>query len=487
MAKISVRTAIVGAAATGLATFGIVAVASDPAFPYQPPTGLNATEVTTSSVKMNWDAVEAAPRYRLRFSTSPTMSNSVYYRSEGSATSRTVTELHINTKYYVKVRVIAEDGTDQSAYSPAVEVKTDEFNLVAPTGLAGSEISETGFKATWDVDPQAPRYRVQLSTASTMANPTYIRSDGSAPNLTVSNLSASTNYYMRVRSITADGVNLSPYSTSVNVKTLDSPKPPTQKVSKVLIFLLENHSLNQVKAGMPYTWGLGQSYGYATKHKAITHPSRPNYIGIFAGSTLGVTNNDPPSQSKLTGPTVFSNAVKNGYTVRTYADGMPSNCYLKDGGVHFGIRHIPHSYFTDDRANCQKFNVPYAQNFSADAAAGNFPNIGLVVPNNCNNAHDCSLKTADEWFKARMNIIMKSPDWLSGKLAVIYTADEDDKKSGNIVFTTVIHSSQKKNVVTTPLTHYSLTRLMADITHSPRIRGAATAPDLAKAFGFEVE
>src|SRR4051794_26142252 len=38
-------------------------------------------------------------------------------------------------------------------------------------------------------------------------------------------------------------------------------------VTKLLVFVEENHSLAQMKSGMPYTFGLAQTYGYATNYR----------------------------------------------------------------------------------------------------------------------------------------------------------------------------------------------------------------------------
>jgi acid phosphatase len=87
-----------------------------------------------------------------------------------------------------------------------------------------------------------------------------------------------------------------------------------------------------------------------------------------------------------------------------------------------------------------------------------------------------------------MNTIVTGRDWKSGHLAVVLTADEDDHKSGNTVLTTVITKSlmNKHRVVTTRLTHYSLTRLYDEVAGLPLLRNAATAPSMARAFHLRV-
>src|SRR6476659_48826 len=72
-------------------------------------------------------------------------------------------------------------------------------------------------------------------------------------------------------------------------------------VTKLLVFVEENHSLDQMKAGMPYAASLATRYGYATNYRAITHPSLGNYIAIAGGSSYGIHDDDPPSAHQIAG------------------------------------------------------------------------------------------------------------------------------------------------------------------------------------------
>jgi hypothetical protein len=66
-------------------------------------------------------------------------------------------------------------------------------------------------------------------------------------------------------------------------------------ITKVLTIVEENHSLAQMKVGMPYLYGLAQRYGYANNWAAIRHPSLPNYLAVAGGDTFGVVDDGPPS------------------------------------------------------------------------------------------------------------------------------------------------------------------------------------------------
>src|SRR4051812_17226731 len=255
-------------------------------------------------------------------------------------------------------------------------------------------------------------------------------------------------------------------------------------VTKLLVFVEENHSLAQMRNGMPYTFGLAKTYGYATNYRALRHPSLPNYIAIAGGGTYGIHDDHGPAAHRLTGRSVFGQALRHHKTAATYADGMPEDCALANHG-RYAVRHNPWTYFTRERAACRKHDRPMAA-FVSDVRTGRLPRVGMVVPNLCHDAHDCDLATADAWFESIMGRIRRGPDWRAGRLAVVLTADEDDRTDGNRVLTTVIHPSQRHHVVTTRLDHYSLTRLYDEVAGLPYLHRAASAPSMAKAFQLPV-
>jgi acid phosphatase len=259
---------------------------------------------------------------------------------------------------------------------------------------------------------------------------------------------------------------------------------PTQAdgIDKILVMVIENKSIHQMQANAPKIWALGQQYGYATDFKALTHPSLPNYIAMAAGSTFGIQDDKEPSGHKLTGPSVFGRTIAAGGTAAIMAEGMGEPCNLGESGEYVP-RHVPWTYFVNERDLCQQ-NVTDAKDLDIAVAAGGLPNVGMLVPDQCHNAHDCSLGQADDWVASQVEEAMTGPDWKSGRLVIVVTADEDNRKAGNQILTVVIHPSQNHHVVTKPLTIYSLHRLMAKIGKAQPQNKGKTAPDMAKAFGL---
>jgi acid phosphatase len=274
--------------------------------------------------------------------------------------------------------------------------------------------------------------------------------------------------------------------TATPTVTRDGPPVHPGAVTTLLVFIEENHSLNQMRSGMPYTFGLARRFGYATSYRAIRHPSLPNYIAIAGGQTYGITNDASPSFNAVRGRSVFGQAVASGKTAAAFVDGMPRDCATTNGGSRYAVKHNPWAYFTNERDLCQRYDLP-VDRLGAAIAAGSLPNVGMVVPNLCHDAHDCPLGTADSWFQGWMTKIFDGPDWKSGHLAVVLTADEDDGSGTNGVLTVVIHPSQKAHVVTSRLTHYSLTRLYSDVAGMPYLYEAVSAPSIATAFGLPLK
>jgi acid phosphatase len=257
--------------------------------------------------------------------------------------------------------------------------------------------------------------------------------------------------------------------------------------SKVLVIVEENHSASSATQGMPDLAAEARNYGYATDYRAATHPSLPNYLALAGGSTFGVNDDHGPASHQIPGASVFDQAVSAGRSARVYAEGMGSNCQLSSSG-DYAVKHNPWAYFSDAsaRAGCNRYDVPSGSTTSgalvSDIRAGRLPTVGMLVPNLCNDAHDCSLATADTWLKQWLTAIRTGPDWTSGRLAVVVTFDENDGGSPNNVLTVVISKRTSHVVVKTRLTHYSWTRYANDLLGLPPLRGAATATSLKTAF-----
>lgn len=279
-----------------------------------------------------------------------------------------------------------------------------------------------------------------------------------------------------------------PSASTAGPTTAGASATPTG-ITKVLTIVLENHSVAAVTAGMPELMKLATMYGRTSHYGATTHPSLPNYLDLAGGSTFGVKDDSPPSAHPVQGPSVFDLALTSGRTARTYAEAMPSACSLESHG-RYAVKHNPWAYFSDDssRRACQLDDVPLGDATSGalhdDLANGTLPDVGFVVPDLCNDAHDCPLRTSDAWVAGWMSQVLTGPDWQSGRLAVVVTFDEAENSGENTVLTVVVAPGLHGVVADAALTHQSWTRWMSDLVGAVALGDAGSARSLGAAFGL---
>ena len=265
--------------------------------------------------------------------------------------------------------------------------------------------------------------------------------------------------------------------------------PATARPSKLLVVVMENHSACEAATGMPELAAVAARYGQATQFYALTHPSLGNYLAIAGGSTFGVRDDKPPPDHRLSGSSVFGQVLAAGKVAKTYAEGMQGNCQANSNGG-YAVKHNPWPYFTApaERAGCQHYDVPSGTPARAalhdDIAAGALPTFALLVPDLCNDAHSCSLATADRWLRGWLDSLLAGRDFRVGNLAIVVTFDEDDRHANNQIFTAVLHPSLRGTIVTTRLDHGALSGAVSRLIGARPLRSAANAPDLLRAFGM---
>jgi hypothetical protein len=161
------------------------------------PTGLFASSITTSSANVNWSAVAGAVSYTVEFKPA---SSAVWIAAGTTAsTSASLTGLTTSTLYDWRVRTNCSAST--SGFSAAQFTSASPATCDAPTGLASSGISEFGATVSWAPVPGATGYTVEIKQASS-ATWIFVASTANT-SLGLSNLTASTLYDWRVRTICA--------------------------------------------------------------------------------------------------------------------------------------------------------------------------------------------------------------------------------------------------------------------------------------------
>src|SRR5436309_4230209 len=267
--------------------------------------------------------------------------------------------------------------------------------------------------------------------------------------------------------------------------TVTAPPPGSSQFGHVFVVTEENTDYVDVTtSSMPYLMGLAAQYGLATQYYANTHPSIGNYFELATGQII--TNNDGYSQI-VSVDNIVRELVAAGKTWKSYAEDLPSVGYTGGDVGNYARKHNVFALLSDvvnDPAQRSRL-VPFTQ-FATDLANGTLPDFSNVAPNLCNDAHDCSLATADAWLKANIAPLIESATFQKDGLLVIVfdEAGSDDTRGGGRVACVLVGPKVKRGYQSsTVYQHESLLRLAAQALGLKTLPGAAaSAPGMGEFF-----
>lgn len=274
-----------------------------------------------------------------------------------------------------------------------------------------------------------------------------------------------------------------PTATPAPTAPAPTPIPTTVATSgdHVFLIVMENHASDQVwgSASAPYITSLGNAGALASNYFAITHPSLPNYLDLFGGSSYTITDDCSPSAScNVDAPNLGDSLDAAGRTWKGYFESMPSTCGTANSGP-YAVRHNPFVYFDDirlDAARCAAHSVPYSQLASDLASNATTPNFVWITPNVCSDMHDCGVATGNGWLGSNIPSILTSQACVVDRCLVILTWDEDDGSQSNQVLTIFAGSAAQAGAVSTIRhDHFDLLRTIEDFFGLPTL----TANDAA--------
>src|SRR5689334_13067902 len=124
-------------------------------------------------------------------------------------------------------------------------------------------------------------------------------------------------------------------------------RPVAAAPAHTVIVLMENHSYGELIGSpqAPYINELARGGALFTDSRAITHPSQPNYLALFAGSTQGVTDDSCPHQ--FTAANLASELIAAGRSFVGYAEGLPAVGSPVCGGPGYARKHVPWANFSN--------------------------------------------------------------------------------------------------------------------------------------------
>ncbi|KUN77030.1 acid phosphatase [Streptomyces bungoensis] len=239
----------------------------------------------------------------------------------------------------------------------------------------------------------------------------------------------------------------------------------------VVVVVFENHSYEQVigSSSAPYLNNtLKAGGGNLTNAYGVTHPSQPNYLDLFSGNNQGVTTDNCYIPQFSSAANLGSELIAAGRTWGSYNEGLPSagSTVCTNSATKYARKHNPWFAFS---------NVPLSTahtvaQFPTDYTT--LPKVSFVIPNLCDDMHDCSITTGDTWLKNNLGAYASWAQTHNSILAV--TFDEDDSSHSNHIATVLYGAHVAPGSSTsTHYTHYDTLRTLEDLAGLTSHAGAA--------------
>src|ERR1039457_1344784 len=239
-------------------------------------------------------------------------------------------------------------------------------------------------------------------------------------------------------------------------------------VAHTVIVVMENHSYGEVVGSSlaPYIDQLAAAGALFTNSRAVAHPSEPNYLALFSGSTQGVTSDSCPET--FGAANLASQLIAAHRTFTGYAESLPPQGASVCSSGEYARKHVPCADFSNVPSSATKSFTSFpAGNY------GRLPDVSFVIPNLCDDMHDCPVATGDSWLKRNLGGYVT---WAQKNHSLlVLTWDENDGSGGNQITTIFAGQMVRTGRFAMPITHYSVLRTIEALYALPPHAYAATA------------
>ena len=246
--------------------------------------------------------------------------------------------------------------------------------------------------------------------------------------------------------------------------TLDDSTPLLPRPDHIVMVIEENHSYSQIidSPDAPYINRLAAEGAVFTQSFGITHPSQPNYLALFSGSTQGITDNSCPHT--FTTPNLGHALLKAGLTFAGYSEDLPEVGSLICSVGFYARKHNPWVNWQDSLTNGlpATVNVPMTS-FPTDYST--LPTVSVVVPNQINDMHHGknpdTIQTGDRWLQEHLDAYVQWAQQHNSLLIV--TWDEDNKTENNRIGTVFVGPMVQAGRYDQRITHDNVLRTIEDL------------------------
>jgi hypothetical protein len=245
--------------------------------------------------------------------------------------------------------------------------------------------------------------------------------------------------------------------------TVPKPAPHSVRLPRfthVVVVVFENHEASSIAGNpdAPTFNALAHRYATFTNYDAVAHPSLPNYLALVSGSTHGISSDC--TDCVVRARSLADTLAAAGKSWKTYAEDLPYPGFTGGSSGRYAKKHDPFLYFRDvagSRARRDRV-VPFTR-FGRDLARHRLPDFSLVIPNLCDDMHDCSVATGDAWLKAHVAPLLRSPELRGGVVFVVFDEGTSDTGGGGRIEALALGPTVRRGARFTRATnHYGLLR-----------------------------
>jgi hypothetical protein len=245
----------------------------------------------------------------------------------------------------------------------------------------------------------------------------------------------------------ASGHGATVHHSTVRHSTRQIPRP-----AHTIVIMMENRSYSDIigNPAAPFLNSLAKAGASFTHSFAITHPSEPNYLALFSGSTHGVTSDSCPHA--FPGRNLGSELRAAHDSFDGYSEGLPARGFTGCESGNYARKHNPWVNFTHLPGS---INRPLSE---LPAKFSHLPTLSFITPNLEHDMHDGTIAQADQWLKRRLGRYIQTARRTNGLIVIDW--DEDDGSHSNQIPTIMIGASVRPGRYTERINDYNVLRTL---------------------------
>jgi acid phosphatase len=196
---------------------------------------------------------------------------------------------------------------------------------------------------------------------------------------------------------------------------------------------------------------------------AVTHPSEPNYLALFSGSTHGLSDDSCPHT--YAAGNLAAQLRARGMSFAGYAESLPAPGYAGCAAGAYARKHAPWTDFAGLPASVGEPMSAFPHDFAE------LPRVAFVVPNLEHDMHDGTVAQGDAWLRSNLG---SYASWaVRHDSLLVVTWDEDDTSAGNHIPGVLVGAHLRRGRLGTPIDHYTVLRTIEAACGLPGLGQAA--------------